>query len=240
MTIRRAFMRRPFASAVAALLAPMAALVLDPAPGKAQDGAPYCAQEFFAALEEGTLVGLRTFVRDFPECPEGDAVERIIEIVLRDVRGDRGRPPPRAERPQPSPRQGLLSLFYSPRLDRAELVRSEPGSFAWDLGPVFAELELGGPELFRQERANWQAVPERQLSYERSFENAYVASGRIDPGSDVGFYSLSLRDEGGSAVLFMTFDVGRDGKADRRTGALVSEVACSTWFGDTALPCASR
>lgn len=132
----------------------------------------------------------------------------------------------------------LLNLFSANLLDPRAAVEIGADVRRWQVARIDAELVVGGAGLYREEASRRAAVPQDEIVYERSFSDAFVYSGRLEPGSGLGFYILALREGPDAAVLTLTFPLARGGMADPTTQNRITRIACSARFGGAALPCA--
>jgi hypothetical protein len=183
------------------------------------------------------------FAESLPDCPQAPAAERLAVTLAGGTGGGTMAGTPPAEpssrwRVDEATRGPVVSDIRSPVLEREGALEGDREASSFELGRLFAEVKVGeGAELFRAESRYWEGSPGADVLYSRSYDDAFVVSGRADPGSGVGFTVLALRGGNASAVLQMRYPLTADGDVSEGVRTLVNRIACTTSFRGASLPC---
>lgn len=105
----------------------------------------------------------------------------------------------------------------------------------YQIGEISAEVEVGPASRFDHAFKRYQGLRNTQITYSRTFENAFVVSGLQPDGR--AFYTFGLKDEDASLVAMLEFPLGADGKPSDETNSQIDAIACSASFGSASLPC---
>jgi ATP-dependent protease ClpP protease subunit len=122
-------------------------------------------------------------------------------------------------------------------LDGLEFATHRPATRNYSYGDISVAVEARPESRFDHTFRRYSGLHTTRITYQRTFENAFVFSG-ILPAGDSAFYTIGLKDGSASLILSLTFPLDLStGRPTPENAKLIESIACAAEFGSASLPC---